>query len=925
MVRKLCLAAVAVLLLATGLLIWQVLDHNGVDVDLSGKGNDLSQATGDRYGPTSEVSLASSGVAEQDEESIIHGGSPATREHLEPEGHLFAGRVVDAESSEPITAYHFKLTRSEPHRRDVTLFEGEIRDPEGRFSFRLMKNGYHGYQVRTHDHLCRAFWVEVPVEEGLDDYLVELDRGERVSGRVVDDATSAPIEGAVVGLARKGRDIRLERKLAGRSNRFEPTSLKRLRLGSRLETIHAISDAAGHFSLDGLLPMEIWIAAAHPDFAERACAVTPGSVESVEIRLKRGFHVFGKVRDDHGRPAEGIVVLVWGAGTPISRITLTSRDGTYRTAPVAPGEITASAQTSDDGTPASTEFTAEWKTASISDADLELDFGPLLEYVKLQGTVIDYGGVPLPQCYLSLRLDERYGETNSVNKLPSASSDAQGRFVIRKLVPGSYRVLVGPGGQRPYVWGEIDFTEAGSQERKIDLRKTGGAISGSVVDTASGAPPEGDSLGVSIFAQRMEKLTSGDSLQAPVQNDGSFCLRGLPAGEYMVMAQGGGCLSEPQLNIQVRDGKITDGLRFAVTFCGDLILTFAGISTGERAKLEGEFDSGQSLPFPLKLNEPPENRHTLPSGEWQVKLSAKSLGRCCKSFSIEPHKTTHLTVYRGDFATEERGISVIGWIDGPIGVPVKYSWIEANSADRMSEDKVQRKAKTDGEGRFTFEDLAPGRWSFTLGSWKKDYALDLGDVEIPAEASDPYPIRLFVPDSTVEGVLCDAERGHPITCRNIRWRAVVYPGSGLNWRRLALFAGDDPTQFLLRGLAQGSYRIWLECEGFEEHIIDPLDVPQGTPLDLGEIRLVPTGLLDLEAVGPDGEPLEWVRLHCGKERYSKRSGPDLRFELGKFRFSGLPTGRMTVHINANGCREKETEVFLIPGEPVLLRVHLDAK
>jgi len=90
-----------------------------------------------------------------------------------------------------------------------------------------------------------------------------------------------------------------------------------------------LTDPDGRFTLGGLSKLSQpfvagkWrIAAAHPDYAESFLDIPQFTQEEIEIRLKRGFRVFGKVLDDSGAPCPGVLIFLSGDQSPMPRPAL---------------------------------------------------------------------------------------------------------------------------------------------------------------------------------------------------------------------------------------------------------------------------------------------------------------------------------------------------------------------------------------------------------------------------------------------------------------------------------------------------------------------------------------------------------------------------------------------------------------------------
>lgn len=149
--------------------------------------------------------------------------------------------------------------------------------------------------------------------------VIELERGETVVGIVRDASTRKPVAGATVTHS-----------------------------GANTVEDHVVSDSQGRYALHGLYP-EGSVSAFHPDYGGREFAVEVAikSRKTIDLDLQPVDRVIlrGVVRDEDGRPLEGVSVSVDGTRTvrPVTsglghRLEIvfdgetraqTGRDGTY--------------------------------------------------------------------------------------------------------------------------------------------------------------------------------------------------------------------------------------------------------------------------------------------------------------------------------------------------------------------------------------------------------------------------------------------------------------------------------------------------------------------------------------------------------------------------------------------------------------------
>jgi hypothetical protein len=269
---------------------------------------------------------------------------------------VIAGRVLDEATGESILSYDLRLYRDDPDGGRVEVLRKAVKDPGGAFTLLLEKGGHYSLSVRTSRHRPEVIDdLEVPDGGGCTELRVVMNPGRSVSGRVVEDLSGRPVEGALVVTDAHGYPIRLEQ-------------------GCPEYVVHAETDASGRFTLTGLSGDRQRIAALHPDFAQGFVGIEPGGSE-IEIRLKKGYRISGRVLDDDGLIQSGIMITVTGSGIAVPCAVFTDRDGRYLTDPVLPGLVQLRASVPPEGKKGFYPFNPRYTVIVIIDRDVEADFG----------------------------------------------------------------------------------------------------------------------------------------------------------------------------------------------------------------------------------------------------------------------------------------------------------------------------------------------------------------------------------------------------------------------------------------------------------------------------------------------------------------------------------------------------------------------
>lgn len=820
----------------------------------------------------------------------------------ERKGIPITGRVIDRESRETVTEFHIKVFHLGKHDRQTVLVDEIVRHENGQFDFRLNRSGPLYCDVTSSRHWTNKGSLVVPFE-GLRDHLIELDTGPIVCGRVVVDATHEPVAGALVGFGRH-------------------TILGRIESGNGALTPHARTDEAGGFRLSGL-PEDMakkpyQIAALHSDFAQGHTVTIPVYEKEIEIRLEKGFCVYGRVKDDRGIPLPGATIAVRGKALPLSLSCASGTGGRYRVGRILPGSVSVVAKMRTNGVEDNSRFTPESRQAEIVDEDVEVNFGPSPHHVTYKGTVIDYDGEPLAGASVRMQLKKALDPASSSFNSSTDDCGGKGKFQIGKLVPGTYEVQVGLPGQHGRVaWGQEVFDHPGIFEREIDVAGMGGALFGFVVNKATGFPPHEDSLGVWMGAyhnERKRDLRSYIDLE-----DGSFALRALAPGKYLLKAMGVDCESKGIETIDLEEGQVISGLRMEVSFTGALHLVFNGFNDTDVDGLTATITGSDPWPIEMEHLEKRDLRERLYAGDYEIRIAKDSLGCVYRSFTIEASRTTHLVVDRGEMIPLRDDATINGRVthgDGTPAAGIELSFV-------LKAGKSGLKTRADSSGRYACKGIVPGRWEINGFFEKSERSFPLPDLFVPEAHDDLLNHNLVIPSGTVSGVLHNSLTRLPIDGQDAKW-CVRLIDPDRNFRLVNSQSGRTVNRFRLIGVCQGNYVLNALADGYRPFLSEPFEFAPGADLDMGQVFLDPTGILDLHVVDSKGDPVPSLTVYDAgtKEQIKSQS---LKNRSGVRRCGNLPVGRFRYRVEARGFKPDENFVDLLPAKPVDVRIVLERK
>ncbi|MHC5049725.1 MAG: carboxypeptidase regulatory-like domain-containing protein [Planctomycetota bacterium] len=377
-----------------------------------------------------------------------------------------------------------KVIVSTPH-----VIVSAVTDAEGRYRIDGLSLGKGRIEIRARnlvDVESRDLSIDSVAGPPLEFALLE---GQTVVGRVLD--------------ARAGG-------VAGVRVRVDGDSIK-----------ESVTSGGGDYRITGLEPGYVTLTASAAEYpqVEARVLVPAGRQAYRDITVHRGAAVAGRVADSAGRPVAGAMVNVLGR---MEDWVVSGEEGEFTLYGV-----------STDGGARITATHGEYLTANAD--ELRLRAGELFEGLELvmrrggsvRGQVVTTENEPAEGVTVGLKVIEAEAGASDIL---DPTTDAQGAFLISRVPPGRYRVVV------------RDRSESSSQE--VELGAEGALVDDVLVVLSATAPIEGrvqDASGTPVRGAVVEAFSAGTASEPArstvTEKDGSFSLAGLPEGEYRVRSR----------------------------------------------------------------------------------------------------------------------------------------------------------------------------------------------------------------------------------------------------------------------------------------------------------------------------------------------------------------------------------------------------
>jgi len=398
------------------------------------------------------------------------------------------------------------------------------------------------------------------------------------------------------------------------------------------------SVAAGNYSISAVAPG--YVSPEKTDFGGRKLSVADGeNVENVDLEIKRGGVIAGRIIDSQGRPVieEPVTLKELGENgflqfAPNFDMFRTDDRGVYRIYGLPPGRYLVSVGHEPSGQsiaksrtfyprvfyPDATSESAA-KVIGVSEGseatDIDISVSDPKETRDVSGRVVD---VDTGQPVGGVRIDVRRVSGDGGHE---SESGPNGEFRVFGLLPGKYTLFTRSRFNSGFV-GEpliFDVSEGDASGIELKVRRSTASISGMVVIVGTNDPKVLAKLSqVNIFAEvhladpKFQSPAEIEMFPVKANADGSFRINGLPAGKTRISigmgAETGLKIARIEHNgapadkgIEIDAGEQVTGFRIvlhygALTLHGEVKVVGGTLPDGYRIEVDAR-GTDQSMPY----------------------------------------------------------------------------------------------------------------------------------------------------------------------------------------------------------------------------------------------------------------------------------------------------------------------------------------
>ncbi len=379
----------------------------------------------------------------------------------------------------------------------------------------------------------------------------------------------------------------------------------------------------------------------------------------------------------------------------------------------------------------------------------------------------------------------------------STETAPDGTFRITDLTPG--QMMLNAIKPDEFIQ-QIQPVTAPASDVVIEI-PPGGRIAGRVVDKQTRQPVTNFDAGVSAARGGGGMVFMGPPMSRHfTTDDGSFTLENVPPGQTNVVVNAAGYVAGRVSNVNVEEGKTVADVEVQMDHGVKVTGRVTGPDGTPLGGVSVRLDPGMGR---IMRGSPISSTSAVTDANGDYTIEAVEGGEKTFAFTrsgyLPTEKTVTLSGSEGRVDAQlSSGIRVSGVVVTESGVPVADASVSASSASDMA-GFGGRSTRTDSNGSFQMEGLAPGRYSFRAG--KVGHATGmLKDVDVSSGA----PIRITLKTGGtitghVNGLTSDELQQVNVSASNVNGSASSPVDSAGNFRIEGAPAGTVRVSAVLSG------------------------------------------------------------------------------------------------------------------------------